>query len=238
MNVMSSSEIKGLQSTFSVSFFGAYKNSIVELAKGYIESSSSSESSVSSVSTSSSSDSSSSTRYLETSSEPSTMSSASSSSSSTILSTIIVPSKTEVVESIGGGIVRNQWTRGPWLHSGKIYRIVCYGTYTKWSLADWFEQGTCPGGEFDGFSHDSFFMYAYPKKYGCSSTSFPIRVSDVVLRLDGTTQENMSGYYSGEYNQSHNYEFTLEGEDGYLDVKILDDYVSDNIGELYLEIHQ
>lgn len=49
---VSSSEITGLNPVFSLGFFGAYKDGIVELAPGYFESSSSSESSVSSRSSS------------------------------------------------------------------------------------------------------------------------------------------------------------------------------------------
>ena len=78
---MSSSEIKGLQTTFSLSFFGAYKDSIVELVPGYLESSSSSESSESSSSLSSKS-SLSTFRLRSTSSSISSLSSGNSSSSS------------------------------------------------------------------------------------------------------------------------------------------------------------
>lgn len=49
---VSSSEITGLNPVFSLGFFGAYKDGIVELAPGYFESSSSSESSASSESSS------------------------------------------------------------------------------------------------------------------------------------------------------------------------------------------
>jgi len=78
---ISSSEIKGLKSTLSVSFFGAYKDAIVELVPGYIESSSSSESSESS--SSSSSESSLSTwRIGSTESSESSVSNLASSSSS------------------------------------------------------------------------------------------------------------------------------------------------------------
>lgn len=78
---MSSSEIKGLQTTFSLSFFGAYKDSIVELVPGYYESSSSSDSSESSSSLTSES-SLSTWRLRSTSSSVSSLSSGNSSSSS------------------------------------------------------------------------------------------------------------------------------------------------------------
>ena len=141
------------------------------------------------------------------------------------------------MEIISPSIHRNIWTRGPYLANGRKYRIVCYGVFTKWGLSDWFEQGACPGGQFDGFSHDSFFMYAFPVKYGCPSQSFPIRVYDVSLRLDGTNVETLGQYYPGAYSLTHRYEFNLTGKGGYFEARVSDDYVDDNMGELYFEVY-
>lgn len=150
---------------------------------------------------------------------------------------MVVKSFSDEIEIISPSIHRNKWTKGPYLQSGKTYKIVCDGVYTKWGLSDWFEQGSCPGGQFDGFSHDSFFMYAYPIKWGCPPEQFPIRVRDIAIRLDGSTQEILADYFTGEYDQNHNYEIKIEGQGGFLEAKIIDDYVDDNMGEIYMEVH-
>jgi hypothetical protein len=222
---ISSSAIPGLQTSFTMSVFGSYRNSLIELVPNYIESSSSSFSSSSSRSSESSSVSTSSTRMHSTSSSGSSNSSLSSESSSTMIGSMSISA------------IDPSFQVGPILENGKTYRIVCSGTYTIWWNAAWLD-GECPGGAYDGFSHDSFWMYAMPaSEPSCGQYPLPLRDNSVMLRLDGVTQAPLSTYYSGPYRTDHRYEIWVEGRGGQLEIKISDNYSPDNFGDLYMEIY-
>lgn len=98
----SSQSVEGLQATFTLGGFGSYKNSIIELAPGYIESSSSSESSLSSTSSFSSSESSSSTKRSQTTSSNQFSTTSLSSDSFEVRSLTVLTTATEFQNRVDG----------------------------------------------------------------------------------------------------------------------------------------
>lgn len=130
------------------------------------------------------------------------------------------------------------------LETGKNYRIVISGTWSRWADQN-LCSGTPEGGVFfpsensdNGKGYiDPSFIFAYPAKSSyCLGKALQLPASHPLNYWNGAEWADLIPI-TNEYREDHTYEYVVAGSGEAFQIRLPDDLLVDNYGQLKVEIH-